>query len=671
MAMNEEFNKREIFTFSSFGYEGAIIKVETDLRQGIPAYDIVGLADSSVKESRERVRAALNNSGIEYHNGRVLQSLSPADLKKEGASFDLAMALGILNEQTNYKGESVLVMGALGLSGNVIAVRGVHAAVQSAVAAGITNVIVPKANEAEALEIPGVKVLSVESLSDAHTKLLNNEPFIEKKQNPEKYFSKDVEFNEEAFSKAKDLDLTGHYETARAIEVAIAGKHNILLTGAPGSGKTMLSQRLIPALTPNLTQQESLSTTRIWSIAGLVKPNEGLKKEVPFRMPYQTASIEGICGGGINCQPGEISLAHNGVLFLDEAAEFRSSVLQMMRVPLENKSITISRAGRVTTYPSNFQLVMATNPCPCGNYGSKDKICHDSARSIEQYWGKFSNPLMDRVEIKQFVAKDVNDNRKITVEEMKQHILNAMTIQRNNQNYNSNLTPQEIAEKCKLDEKSQKYFDNEFSDKSERSKANSLKLALTIANMDNRTEIELKDLREAVELNKSIFEKELNFNSEIEPDYNSKSENEHTLSEDELEKKEQEKSKYSIDLTNTGYFEDGILSINLSKNDNTEFAITAFDKRQNKEVTKKFDFAELFDDRNNAQNILTEPTKIMVNGKERECKSGIRDGFINAVKQLDILSQNYNDLVDNYNNLKDQLNTRSYHPVEKPEEFER
>lgn len=671
MAMNEEFNKREIFTFSSFGYEGAIIKVETDLRGGIPAYDIVGLADSSVKESRERIRAALNNSGIEYHNGRVLQSLSPADLKKEGASFDLAMALGILNEQTNYKGESVLVMGELGLSGNVIAVRGVHAAVQNAVAAGITNVIVPKANEAEALEIPGVKVLSVESLSDAHTKLLNNEPFIEKKQNPEKYFSKDVEFNEEAFSKAKDLDLTGHYETARAIEVAIAGKHNILLTGAPGSGKTMLSQRLIPALTPNLTQQESQSTTRIWSIAGLVKPNEGLKKEVPFRMPHQTASIEGICGGGINCQPGEISLAHNGVLFLDEAAEFRSSVLQMMRVPLENKSITLSRAGRVTTYPANFQLVMATNPCPCGNYGSKDKICLDSARSIEQYWGKFSNPLMDRVEIKQFVAKDVNDNRKITVEEMKQHILNAMTIQRNNQNYNSNLTPQEIAEKCKLDEKSQKYFDNEFSDKSERSKANSLKLALTIANMDNRTEIELKDLREAVELNKSIFEKELNFNSEIEPDYNSKSENENTLSEDELEKKEQEKSKYSIDLTNTGYFEDGILSINLSKNDNTEFAITAFDKRQNKEVTKKFDFAELFDGRNNAQKILTEPTKIMVNGKERECKSGIRDGFINAVKQLDILSQNYNDLVDNYNNLKDQLNTRSYHPVEKPEEFER
>lgn len=659
MAIDEEFNKREIFTFSRFGYEGAIIKVETDLRGGIPAYDIVGLADSSVKESRERVRAALNNSGIEYHNGRVLQSLSPADLKKEGSSFDLAMALGILNEQTNYKGESVLVMGALGLSGNVIAVRGVHAAVQSAVAAGITNVIVPKANEAEALEIPGVKVLSVESLSDAHTKLLNNEPFIEKKQNPEKYFSKDVEFNEEAFSEAKDLDLTGHYETARAIEVAIAGKHNILLTGAPGSGKTMLSQRLIPALTPNLTQQESQSTTRIWSIAGLVKQNEGLKKEVPFRMPHQTASIEGICGGGINCQPGEISLAHNGVLFLDEAAEFRSSVLQIMRVPLENKSITLSRAGRSTTYPSNFQLVMATNPCPCGNYGSKDKICFDSARSIENYWGKFSNPLMDRVPIKNFVVKDENDSRKVNLEEMKKHIENAIRIQRENKVYNQNLTPDEIEEFCKLDEESAKYLQKKSEDMSPRYKANILKVALTIANMDNRRKIQLEDLQESVELTADVFNKLNEYKRD--PDKKQSFEN----------KTENDNSVYSVDLTNTGYLDDGILTIDLSKNDNTKFKITAFDKRQNKEVTKKFDFAELFDGRNNAQKILTEPTKIMVNGKERECKSGIRDGFINAVKQLDILSQNYNDLVDNYNNLKDQLNTRSYHPVEKPEEFER
>lgn len=659
MVIDEEFNKREIFTFSSFGYEGAIIKVETDLRGGIPAYDIVGLADSSVKESRERVRAALNNSGIEYHNGRVLQSLSPADLKKEGSSFDLAMALGILNEQTNYKGESVLVMGALGLSGNVIAVRGVHAAVQSAVAAGITNVIVPKANEAEALEIPGVKVLSVESLSDAHTKLLNNEPFIEKKQNPEKYFSKDVEFNEEAFSEAKDLDLTGHYETARAIEVAIAGKHNILLTGAPGSGKTMLSQRLIPALTPNLTQQESQSTTRIWSIAGLVKQNEGLKKEVPFRMPHQTASIEGICGGGINCQPGEISLAHNGVLFLDEAAEFRSSVLQIMRVPLENKSITLSRAGRSTTYPSNFQLVMATNPCPCGNYGSKDKICFDSARSIENYWGKFSNPLMDRVPIKNFVVKDENDSRKVNLEEMKKHIENAIRIQRENKVYNQNLTPDEIEEFCKLDEESAKYLQKKSEDMSPRYKANILKVALTIANMDNRRKIQLEDLQESVELTADVFNKLNEYKRD--PDKKQSFEN----------KTENDNSVYSVDLTNTGYLDDGILTIDLSKNDNTKFKITAFDKRQNKEVTKKFDFAELFDGRNNAQKILTEPTKIMVNGKERECKSGIRDGFINAVKQLDILSQNYNDLVDNYNNLKDQLNTRSYHPVEKPEEFER
>ena len=840
-------NNLYVYSFEPFGYEGALLSVETDLRQGIPSVDIVGLADGSVKSARERLIAAFRNQGLEFPSERVLMSLSPAYLRKESSCTDLAMAVSILNEQNKYyrKPLPVLVMGELDVNGTVRPVEGVVAAVQEAKSLGITNIIVPDANMNEALSVGGVKVLPVSNLSEVHEKLLDfDKSFVIESQNEP--ISNSVTFDEEKIDELLERDfnkaLEGHYNSARAIEVAIAGKHNILLTGAPGCGKTMLSQRLIPALTPNLTQQESQSTTRIWSIAGLVKPNEGLKKEVPLRMPHQTASIEGICGGGVNCRPGEISLAHNGVLFLDEAAEFRSSVLQMMRVPLENKSIALSRAGRTTIYPSNFQLVMATNPCPCGNYGSKDKICLDSQKSIELYWKKFSTPLLDRVEIKQFVAKDVNDNRKITVEEMKQHILNAMTIQRNNQNYNSNLTPQEIAEKCKLDEKSQKYFDNEFSDKSERSKANSLKLALTIANMDNRTEIEFKDLREAVELNKSIFEKELNFNSEIEPDYNSKSENKHTLSEDEfqdysvdnevfkynnifneavrdsyydgiainriveyhpedygfekddklhliveydnneisyyeedglfnclndkhiefngkeidwnpidtaihgtaekyleylklinetknlnkniepkfyyigfyndgetgyvseenkptinldstmkfktekeaqvkreelqkqwgstlkvepyfelqeLEKKEQEKSKYTIDLRNTGYFDDGILTIDVSKKDNTEFAITAFDKTENQRVTKDFDFSTIFNEKYNSLDILSQPMKVTVNEKERECKNGILAGFKTAVEKLDNLTRDYNSLVDNYSILKEQNATLS------------
>lgn len=613
-------DKREIFSFSNFGYEGAIIKVETDLRRGIPAYDIVGLSDGDVKAARERVIAAFKNSNLDFPQERILLSLSPADIKKEGTSFDLAMALGILNEQTNYKGDNVLVMGELELSGNVKPVKAVRAAIENAKAAGITNVIVPKQNLQEALEIPGVKVLAVDSLADAHTKLLNNEKFIEKTPDKE-FFSKKVEFNEEALSEALDTDLTGHYETARAIEVAIAGKHNILLTGAPGSGKTYLSQRLFPALTPNLTYEESQSTTRIWSIAGLMKPEEGIKKEVPFRMPHQTASVEGMLGGGVRILPGETSLAHNGVLFLDEAAEFRASVLQMMRVPLDNKSVTLSRAGRSTVYPANCQLVMATNPCPCGNNGSGSKICLCSAKAIEMYWEKLSKPLLDRVEIKNFVEKNENDSRKITVEEMKQHIENAIRIQRENPHYNASLTPEEISELCKLDENSSKYLESKTKEKSPRERGNILKVALTIANMDNRKEIQLEDLQESVELTAPVFEKLQEY------------------------KREPDKKK----------------SLQLDEFQDYSISEEAFEKLQ--------------EENNPPQKMqldpLTVPTKVIVNGKERECKNGIFAGFVNAVQQLDTLTENYNELVENYNTLKEQINTKSFPQIRNSNTFER
>lgn len=504
----EELPKRNIFTFEPFGYEGAVVSVETDLRRGIPAYDIVGISDGMVKETREVIKAAFRNSGLELPAERILQSLSPADLRKESRGTQLAMALSILSEQNGYKGENVLVLGELELSGKVRPVRAVHAAVESARAMGIYNVIVPEENVAEAQEVPGMKVMGIPSLSDAHEKLLHKAQFTENRNSSSPEQGK-IKFNEELLSEVYDMNLDGYYDAARAIEIAIAGKHNILLEGAPGCGKTLLSTRLIPALTPELTVEESQTVTRIHSLAGLMRPNDGLIRTAPFRMPHQTASIEGICGGGARCNPGEISLAHNGTLFLDEAAEFRSSVLQMLRVPLESKSITLSRAGRTTCYPANFQLVMATNPCPCGNYGNTDKICLCSQRSIEQYWKKFSDPLLDRVEIKQNVRKDENDRRRISVPEMKQHIENAFRIQRENPHYNASLNPQEIAELCKLDEECQTYLNDRIQkyDLSPRSQANTLKVALTIANMEGRTEIAIDDLREAVELNAPIFEK--------------------------------------------------------------------------------------------------------------------------------------------------------------------
>lgn len=495
-----------VYTFSPFGYEGSLVTVETDLRRGIPAYDIVGIADSTVKESRERIRAAFKNSGLELPAERILQSLSPADLRKD-SPMDVAMAVDILARKEDWRGEPILALGELELSGNIRPTRGAHAAVTTARAAGISNIICDKTTAELLKDIHGIKILAVENLKEISEKINDKANFIETK--PEVKKDNEIEFNEDYFDAAKEslanYDLKGHFDSIRAIEIAVAGKHNILQVGAPGCGKTLLQQNLIPALTPKLTEDEALSISRINSIAGLDSPNRD-KLLAPFRMPHQTASIEGICGGGPNCRPGEISLAHKGTLFLDEAAEFRSSVLQMLRVPLETKSITLSRAGRTTVYPADFQLAMATNPCPCGCYGSKDKICLDSAKSIDLYWKKFSAPLIDRIEIKNFVQRDEKDERTISLEEMKEQVRKAYEIQRKRGVYNSHMTPEQIDEYCKLSEPCEKYV-NGIEVLSPRSRANLLKLSLTIANMDGREEILMNDLLEARELSAPMFEK--------------------------------------------------------------------------------------------------------------------------------------------------------------------
>ena len=752
----------KVYSYAQFGNEGTLINVETDLRRGIPAVDIVGLSDGQIKESRERIRAAIRNSGIDFPPERVLISLSPADIKKDGTQFELGIALSVLNAQNDYNDDPVMALGELDLSGHIRPVRGVLAAVQSAKETGIKNFIVPSENMNEALEVGGINVLPVSSMSEVHDKLLNPEIKVPAWINSrEKYYFADgkIEFDEEKVSELneKEFDkiLEGHYETARAIEIAIAGKHNLLLEGSPGCGKTMLSQNLISALTPKLTPKEQIETTRIYSLAGLTKPEEGLKEFAPFRMPHQTAGLEGMLGGGVNLRPGEVTLAHNGTLFLDEASEFRTTTLDGVRIAKNNNAITLSRAGRSTVFPANFQLVAATNPCPCGNYGNHDKICLCSGAAIEQYWNKLDK-ITRTIEIKQHVEKKENDDRKITIAEMKEHIANAFKIQRENQIYNAKLTPEEIAQKCKLNEQTQNYFEKKFEDKTEIEKTNALKLALTIANMDNRTEIELSDLKEAIELSANVFEKPHEY--EYEPqknvslsvdeytDYSKENEifkyndifNEavqdsyyenmksvtriveyhpedygfdkddkihllvefnnndgkdyeedglfnclndshsvyngkeidwnpidtaiHGSIEDYLEhlktineKEQKEKSKYSVDLTNTGYIDDGILTIDLSENENTEFSITAFDKAQNKTTTKKFDFKDLFDGKKNELNILSEPMKVNVNGKERECKNGILAGFKHAVEQIDTLTQEYNALADNYSTIKEKF----------------
>ena len=386
-----------IYSFSPFGYEGALVSIEVDLRRGIPATDIVGLADGAVKESRERVQAAIRNSGLEYPSERVLISLSPADLRKEGAGFDLPIALGIL--QKNFT-ENVLVMGELELSGAIRPVSGIYAACSTALASGIQYAIVPTANLDEALET-GIKAFGCDTLGYAY-KL------------PENLSARKVSYDETItfrYPESEYKDKIGLTEKEMlALVVGASGRFNMMFFGSPGCGKTILMQYMM-YLTPSLTEEESKSVKRIYSLAGFGSVGEK-KVYPPFRMPHQTASIEGICGGGPNCRPGEITLAHNGILFLDEAAEFRSSVLQMLRVPLENKSITLSRAGRTTTYPANFQLLLALNPCPCGNYGSKGKICLCSLKSVEQYWKKIGGPLLDRVPIRLNIFHHSEEERK-------------------------------------------------------------------------------------------------------------------------------------------------------------------------------------------------------------------------------------------------------------------
>lgn len=552
-----------IYTFSPFGYEGSVVTVEADLRRGIPATDIVGLADGAVKESRERIKAAIRNSGFEFPSERVLISLSPCDLKKEGAGFDLPLALAVLSEKDDYprsQDAKVMVMGELELSGKLLPVRAVYPALSSAVSAGIKYAIIPKGGETA---IPkGIHVEYVENLREAYDALVRideaeflgaefeeDEPmtieevttilsnggnvralvgdyvlecgknddgsyyvrgensdgndWISNYESEERLFM-DLNDRGASFSEVKETNvefddipednldsIKGHNGLKYAMAVAVAGRHHLLAYGAPGCGKTMVLSH-ITELMPKLLPEESQSTTRIHSIAGLLMLNSkgGFRTVRPFRMPHQTTSIGGMCGGGAHLRPGEISLAHNGVLFLNEAAEFRSSVLQMLRVPLETQQITLARAGRSTVYPARFQLIMATNPCPCGNYGSKDKICLCSAKSVEMYWLKFSGPLLDRIAIRFNAEGDEYSGDDYSLENLRRRIRLAWKRQYKRQGkLNQDLNPQEVADYIKTTDGVKSEL--ERLNLNMRTTSNILKLARTIADMTDLKETEV------------------------------------------------------------------------------------------------------------------------------------------------------------------------------------
>lgn len=556
----------EILSFSSFGYEGELIKVEADLRRGLPVIDIVGLPGSAVKEARDRMRTAIRNSGLEFPVSRILINLSPADQKKEGSGFDLPIAIAVLTakeaekksaevkakaqtiipQDEDREKESVMIMGELELSGRVRPVRGLIGAISAARSQGIKYFIVPKENEAEALIEDGINVFGVSDLIEAleffyqiENGKFNTKPKGLKKENsPDKeaahlFVWSDTEETEN-FDFQKDSksglglvkgfeDIRGQDGLIRALEIAAAGGHNLIAYGPPGCGKTLSLSRF-PLLLPDMDEKTAMETTRIYSIAGLLpQSSPRLLKRPPFRMPSQNASMEGIIGGAGKCMPGEVSLAHGGVLFLDEAAQFKASVLQSLRAPLETGSVTLSRAGRSSTFPARFQLLLAINPCPCGNFGSPGKVCTCLPYEIEKYWKKLTAPLLDRIDIRVPVMPPKPENilaeAKYSTQMMREKIKNARLIQwerlkftnkeKKMQNIiyeNAKLYPQETAEVCKMSGEAERFFSVIVDSKklSGRGSHALLKISRTIADIESSDNISLAHIEEAAALRQWI-----------------------------------------------------------------------------------------------------------------------------------------------------------------------
>ncbi len=406
----------DIVSFAHFGYEGEIIKVEADLRRGIPAVDMVGLPDGAVREARERMRAAVRNSGFEFPRDRILINLSPADLRKEGSSFDLPIALAVLSAANGMTSREtslrVMVLGELELSGIVRPVKGVLAAVSRGLECGIRHYIVPAPNLAEAEICAGAVSAGVGTLNDAYFALASL--LVREARFPEEHGGGHENGSVYIPGWKKDVpefaEIRGQNRLVRALQIAAAGGHHLMAYGPPGSGKTLALSRF-PALLPLLDSETAVTATRIHSLAGFPggerlttdewpTNRSALLTDPPFREPHPNASLEGITGGGRLLKPGEISLAHGGVLFLDEAAQFKATVLQALRAPLETGTVTVSRAGKSARFPASFQLLMAMNPCPCGNYASKNRICTCAPDTVEKYWRKLGSPLLDRIDLR-------------------------------------------------------------------------------------------------------------------------------------------------------------------------------------------------------------------------------------------------------------------------------
>jgi len=497
----------KVFSCGLHGINGFIIDVEVDIADGLPRFDLVGLPDSAIKEAAERVKASIKNSDYLFPIKKITVNLAPANMRKEGASFDLPIAIGILActgvISTNLLKDTIF-LGELSLDGNIRHISGVLPMIYHAKSIGFKKCFIPKDNAYEGAIVKDIEIIGVSKLSEI-VDYFNGTLDI----SPTTVNLDDLMSGNHIDSHIDFSDVKGQENVKRALEIAASGYHNMLIIGSPGSGKTMMAKR-VPTILPDLSFEESIEITKIYSISGLLSNKNSLVTTRPFRSPHHNISASALTGGGKYPKPGEVSLSHNGVLFLDELPEFQKNVLEVLRQPLEDREITISRVNGSLTFPSNFMLITALNPCPCGHYPDSNR-CHCSEESIKRYLGRISGPLLDRIDLHVEAAavkyENLNDSRKgDTSAVIRERVIAALKRQQARYkdegiHFNSQLSASQIEKYCVIDENGSKLLKVAF-DKlnlSARSYHRILKICRTIADLAGSDDIKVNHITEAIQ----------------------------------------------------------------------------------------------------------------------------------------------------------------------------